>query len=177
MRWLTFLILLFFLFALQISHLGALPHGPHGDVPWPAIEYLPLLAVFYALFADDSAAPLAALLCGLAYDLGNKDYAGTNMIPLALSALLLFRIRLVLFRERPLIHALTTLLALLTFALLSTLARRLLGAPLAGKSLWSHFSFLAGNAVYTALFAPAFFWLFFRFEKLLGFSWRGPRRH
>jgi rod shape-determining protein MreD len=176
MRWLTFLILLFFMFALQLSHLGALPHGPHGDLPFPSIEYLPLLAVFYALFADQSAAPIAALLCGLAYDVGNHEYLGTTMIPLALAALLLLPIRTALFRERPLIHALVAFFILLTFAFLATLTRRLLGAPLAGLSPWTHFSFLAGSALYTALFAPAFFWLFFRFENLLGFAWRGHLR-
>ena len=56
MRWITFFILLYFMYALQIAHLGALPHGPRGDDFWPAIEFLPLLAVFYALFAADTAA-------------------------------------------------------------------------------------------------------------------------
>ena len=117
------------------------------------------------------------LFCGLAYDMGNHEYLGTTMIPLALAALLLLPIRTALFRERPLIHALVTFFVLLFFALLATLTRRLLGAPLAGLSPWSHFSFLVGSALYTTFFAPAFFWLFFRFEKVLGFVLPGHPRH
>jgi rod shape-determining protein MreD len=177
MRWITFLILLFFMFALQIAHAGALPFGPRGDVLWPTIEFLPLLAIFYALFANESAAPLAALFCGLAYDVGNHDYFGTNTIPLALVALLLLRIRLSVFREHAVTHAIMTFFGILLYAILAALYRQFLGAPLYAASFWAHFTFLAGNAAYTALFAPPLFWLFFRFPKLLGFSYQGPRTH
>jgi rod shape-determining protein MreD len=176
MRWITFLILLFLMYALQISHLGAWPHGPGGDVPCPAIEFVPLLAVFYALFANDSVAPLAAALCGLVYDIGNHDYLGTNMIPLALVGLALVRIRLSIFREHAITHAVMTFLAILAFGVLDTLARRLLGAPLYGAGMGSSFGIQAVNALYTALLAPFFFWLLFRLRRLLGFSYQGRRR-
>jgi rod shape-determining protein MreD len=176
MRWITFLILLFLMFALQIAHLGAWPHGPRGDEFWPAIEFLPLLAVFYALFANDAPAPLAAALCGIAYDIGNHDYLGTHMIPLALVALAVVRIRLSIFREHALTHAIITFLAILAFGILSALDRSLLGAPLHNASLGSHFGFFAGNALYSALFAPPLFWLLFRLQKLLGFSYQGAHR-
>src|SRR4051812_26979777 len=88
MRWITFFLLLYLMTALQWSHLGAIP-TKNGD--WPMIDFLPMLAVFYALFATDTAAPLAALFCGLAFDIGNEEFIGTNMIPMALVAWLLVR--------------------------------------------------------------------------------------
>jgi rod shape-determining protein MreD len=176
MRWITFLILVFFMLPLQMAHVGALPSGPRGDVFSPAIEFLPLLAIFYALFAGEAQAPLAALVCGAAYDMGNKDYVGTNMIPLALACLALVQVRTALFRERALTHALTTLFVLLIFAVLATVFRRVLGAPLAGLSMEAHGKYLAVNAAYTAAWAPGAFWLLLRLEKLLGFPGRGGRR-
>ncbi len=175
MRWITFLLLLYLMYALQVSHLGALLLGHTSDDPWPSIEYLPLLAVFYALFATESAAPLAALACGIMYDVGNKDFLGTTMIPLALTSLLLIKIRLLIFREHIISHIIMTLLALLTLALLSTIFRALLGAPLYANSLLLHFLHLAGNTLYTALLAPAFFKLFFLLKSLLGFTPTNPR--
>jgi rod shape-determining protein MreD len=175
MRWITFLMLLYLSYALQVAHLGALLLGHTPDDPFPAIEYLPLLAIFYALFATDTAAPMAALFCGLAYDVGNKDFAGTTMIPLALVALAIVKVRLSIFRDHAATHAVITFLGILLFAGLSALFRRMLGAPLYGASFWAHFLHLAGNALYTALLAPPAFWLLFRFPKLLGFTPQGPR--
>ena len=93
MRWITFILLLYFMTALQCRKFGAFPSGPHGDNFWPEILYLPMLAIFYALFAADAAAPLAALLSGAMLDLTSSEFLGTNMIPLALVAWVLVRIR------------------------------------------------------------------------------------
>ena len=77
MRWITFFILLLLADALQQSHFASIPH-PSNTTPWPAIEYLPMLAIFYALFAAEAYAPLCGLLCGIAYDLANgTDFVGT----------------------------------------------------------------------------------------------------
>ncbi|HUO09083.1 MAG TPA: rod shape-determining protein MreD [Phycisphaerae bacterium] len=178
MRWITFFILLFLADALQQSHFASIPHPSHTD-PWPSIEYLPLLAIFYALFASEAAAPLGGLCCGIAYDLANHtDFVGTSAVPLALTAWLVVRIRLSIFREHFVSQLLITLMAILTFALLCLMMRSIAHAPFEGQSLWTHFMTLAGNAIYTALVAPAFFWLFFRFPGLLGFTSHGPRtRH
>jgi len=182
MRWITFFLLLYLMTALQWSHLGAIPVRGND---WPMIDFLPMLAVFYALFATDSAAPLAALLCGLAFDIGNEDYIGTNMIPLALIAWLIVRIRLSIFREHFISQLVMTLIALLAYGLLSTTFRKLIGAPLEGgpfsgrsingNAFWTHLGHLAGNAVYTAIVAPVVFWLLFRIRHLLGFTSHGPR--
>jgi rod shape-determining protein MreD len=178
MRWLTFLILLYFMSALQSAQLGSLPAGHLLANNWPGIDYLPLLAVFYAMFAGEAAAPLAALACGAMYDLVQGDYLGTTMIPLALIALLILRIRLSIFREHIVSQMLMTLIALLIFAVLEAVFRRLIGAPLDGRGMWTHMGRLAGNAFYTALVSPLFYWLFFRFKMALGFTPHGSRtRH
>jgi rod shape-determining protein MreD len=173
MRWITFFILLYLAAALQFSHLGGVP-TKEGE-PWPFIEFLPLLAVFYALYAAETAAPLAALLCGLAYDIGNRDFFGTNLVPMALVGYGLVRIRLSIFREHFVSQVIMTLLAVFAFALLSALFRKVIGAPLDGKAAWTHFTYIAGNGVYTAIVAPFAFALLFRFHGLLGFSSHGPR--
>jgi rod shape-determining protein MreD len=172
MRWFTFLILLYFFTALQTSHLGGIPSK---DGLWPTIEFLPMLAIFYALYAVDASAPLAALVCGLAYDLRSGTFIGTNLIPLALVGWLIVRIRLSIFREHFISQLIITLLGVLAFALLSALFRRLIGAPLQRNAMAAHLGYLAGNAVYTALIAPLLFHALFRFHALLGFTQQGPR--
>jgi rod shape-determining protein MreD len=170
MRWIPFLILLYAMAALQQATLGAIPS--HS---WPMILFVPMLAIFYALYAADSAAPLAALVCGAALDLLSGEFLGTNLIPLALVAWLIVRIRLSIFREHAVSQVIMTLLAILAFAVFSSLFRKLIGAPLESASLWVHIGRLAGDAVYTSIAAPFFFWLFFRFQPLLGFSAHGSR--
>ncbi len=179
MRWITFFILLLLADALQQSHFASIPH-PNNTPPWPSVEYLPMLAIFYALFAAEAYAPLCGLLCGIAYDLGNHgaDLVGTTAVPLAVTAWLVVRIRLSIFRDHAISQLLITLMAVLLFALLCLPMRSLAKAPFEGHSIWTHFITLAGNAIYTALVAPAFYWVFFRFPGLLGFSSHGPRtRH
>jgi rod shape-determining protein MreD len=175
MRWLTFFILLYFMTALQNSRFGGIPQASDSGDIWPFIEYLPLLAVFYALYASEAAAPLAALICGLVYDLFKMEFIGTSLIPLALVGLLIVRIRLSIFREHFISQVVITLLGVLTFALLSVILRRLLGAPMQGHSMWAQFSVHAGNALYTAIVAPFVFYLLFRFHHLLGFTSHGTR--
>jgi rod shape-determining protein MreD len=173
MRWLTFFLLLYLMMAAQTSRLGGIPAT--GGAIWPFIEFVPLLAVFYALYASAEAAPLAALLCGLSYDLMMMDFVGTSLVPMALVGWLIVRIRLSIFREHFISQVVMTLLGLLTFATFSVIFRRLIGAPLEGNSMLSHLGYHAGNALYTAMVAPLLFYLFFRIQHLLGFTSHGPR--
>ena len=174
MRCIIFLILLYFLSALQSSHLGGMPYGSMGG-PWPSIEYLPLLAVFYAMFAAEAAVPFAALACGVMYDITQGDPIGTTMIPLALVMLMIVRIRLSIFREHVVSQMLLTLVALLALAVMEGVFRWGIGASLEGRSLWTQMGRMAGNAFYTALLSPVFFWVFFRFKQSLGFTEHGSR--
>lgn len=172
MRWIMFLILLYFMAALQFSKLGAFPSG--GNY-WPEILYLPMLAFFYALYAEDASGPLAALVCGLVYDLCNDEFIGTSMIPIGVTAWLIVRVRPSIFRENPISQMMVTLLGVLGFAVISAVFRNLIGAPLEGRSVWKHMGIVSGDAVYTAIVAPLIFWVFFRFRHLLGFSSHGAR--
>ena len=175
MRWITFAILLYLMTALESAHLGALPSANPMREPWPEVLFVPMLAVFYALYAAETAAPLAALVCGLMLDITDPSFLGTNAVPLAIVAWLIVRIRLSIFREHMISQVVMTLLAVLAFAFLAALFRKLIGAPLHGGGFWRQFGNLAGDAVYTAILAPLFFWFFFRFRQLLGFSSHGPR--
>jgi len=176
MRWITFFLLLYVTTALQCAKFAAFPSGPHGENFFPEILYIQMLAVFYALFAADPLAPLAALACGAVLDLtSGGDFLGTSALPLAIVAWVLVRTRPSLFREHMLLQMITTLLALLAFSFLDALFRTFFHAPLVGLSIHTHFFHLAGDAVYTAIAAPLFFWLFFRFQSLLGFTPHGPR--
>src|SRR5436305_2088277 len=167
MRWPPFLILLYLMTALQVSHFLGIPHR----TTWPLIEYLPILAVFYALYAAEGAGPICGLICGVMYDLSNgPEMIGTNAVPLALVAFLVVRIRLSIFREHFISQLFITLLAILTFGVLSIMMRVVVGGTLQGNSAWSHFVYVAGNGVYSCIVAPFLFWIFFRFQPLLGFS-------
>jgi rod shape-determining protein MreD len=182
MRWLTFFLLLYVMMAAQTSRLGGIPSTPAAGgaaigstVIWPYIEFVPLLAVFYALYASAEGAPLAALFCGLSYDLAQMDFVGTSLIPMALVGWLIVRIRLSIFREHFISQVVITLLGVLAFAAMSVVFRRLIGASLEGNSMIGHFGYHAGNALYTAMVAPVLFYLFFRIQHMLGFTSHGPR--
>jgi rod shape-determining protein MreD len=178
MRWIIFFILLYLAAMLHMSHLAAFPAGPTADGHFPEILYLPMLAIFYALFAADPAATIVALICGGVLDLlgGEKIFLGTDMIPLALVCWFIVRVRMSIFREHAVSQMMMTLFACLGFALLSTIFRKLVGAPFDDGAL-KHFGTLSADAVYTAIVAPAIFWVLFRFPGILGFTTHGPRGH
>ena len=175
MRWITFGILLYLMAALQVCRFGGIPVAAPGTGTWPYIEFLPMLAVFYALYAAEGAAPLAALLCGLATDVRTPELIGNSMVPLALVGWLIVRIRLSIFREHFISQVVMTLLAVLAYGVIGALFRSLTGGPLYQHSAWSQMGFVAGNAVYTAIVAPMVFFILFRFQGLLGFTSHGPR--
>ena len=173
MRWITFLILLYVMAAFQAGDLAA---QIHLNTHWPRVEFLPILAIFYALFAAENAAPFCGLICGLCYDiLMPGDLIGTHAVPLAITGFLVMRVRLSIFRERFASQLLISLLALLAYAVLETLMRVIVSAPLDGLSFWTHLGHEATNAVYSTIFAPFIYWLIFRFYPLLGFTSHGPR--
>ena len=89
------------------------------------------------------------------YDLSNgPEMIGTNAVPLALVAFLVVRIRLSIFREHFISQLFITLLAILTFGVLSIMMRVVVGGTLQGNSAWSHFVYVAGNGVYSCIVAP-----------------------
>jgi rod shape-determining protein MreD len=162
MRWLPFFILLYLAAALQVAELGRLTTGGYLR-----IEFLPLLALFYALFADEQLAPIAALICGLTYDLLSPNPLGTFSIALGLVALGILKIRLSVFRDQMISQLILSILALLAFAFLVAIVGGITGG-LAGQTLrvWRT---LSANAVYSGVLAPLFFWLLGRLNPMLGF--------
>ncbi|MEI8198214.1 MAG: rod shape-determining protein MreD [Phycisphaerae bacterium] len=175
MRWITFLVLLFFAAALQTARLGALAPVPQA---YPMIEYLPLLAVIYALFADEHQAPLAGVACGLVYDVFSQPF-GVHTIALGLVALSVVKIRMSIFREHIFSQFIMAFLAILIFGVLAAVLREL--TPLLvghGHSAYPFWPALGGsviNAFYTACVAPAVVWCLFRFAGLLGFHLKSSR--
>ncbi|MEI8195084.1 MAG: rod shape-determining protein MreD, partial [Phycisphaerae bacterium] len=111
MRWITFFVLLYFAAALQETRFGALSAATHA---YPIIEFLPLLAVIYALFADEHQAPLAGIACGLMYDIFSQPF-GIYTISLGLVAWLVVKIRMSIFREHLFSQFIMAFLAILIF--------------------------------------------------------------
>lgn len=176
MRWITFLILLYLFAAMDVARLGALG----GAAVNPRIAFLPLLAIFYALYAAEEHAPLAALICGALMDLLSAEPLGTAAVPLGLVAYGIVRIRLSLFREHLISQLAVTTLAVLAFGVLTMAMRlllpKLLGVPTTGLSAVETLKAFTFNALYTGVVAPAVFFVLFRFERLLGFTQRGTRQ-
>jgi rod shape-determining protein MreD len=175
MRWITFCILLYAATALQSARFLALSAYDH-----PAIEYLLLIGIFYALFAPEEAAPLCGFWCGLALDMISPGQAvGTAAAPLALVAYAVTIIRLSIFREHVISQIVVTLLGVVLFALLYGFLSAVVGGEPARllAVFWTVFRPLAVNAVYTAAAAPVLFWVLLRLKPILGFELaRGRKR-
>lgn len=172
MRWITFLILLAVMAAFQIARFLSVPHA--SSAPWPEIEYLVILTVFYALFADDQHAPLCGLAAGALLDLINPvAILGTSAFTLGLIAWAIVRIRLSIFRENLGSKIVMTVIAVIAYGFIAALLRTV--APQGGPTFWRQLLIMAGNAAYSGLAAPVLFWLFFKIRPLLGFGIHGPR--
>jgi rod shape-determining protein MreD len=175
MRWITFCILIYAAAALQAARFLALSVNDH-----PAIEYLPLIGIFYALFAPEETAPLCGFWCGLALDLISSDQPlGTHAVPLALVAYTVTKIRLSIFREHVVSQFIVALLGVLLFALLAGAFRAITDRE-ASQLIGTFFAVsraLAINAIYSAAVAPVIFWLLLRLKPILGFEVaRGRKR-
>jgi len=176
MRWISFTILLYVAAALQTTHLLAL-----STRDYPAIEYLPLLAIFYALFAAEDVAPLCGLWCGVAYDLiSTGQPLGTAAVPLALMTFIVVQIRSAVFREHFIAHMIVAVLGIMLFAFFSGLLRAALAGPDVARSamFWSVFFPLLINALYSGcIAAPLLFWPLRRLGPALGLDTPRGRKY
>jgi len=93
---------------------------------------------------------------------------------MGIMALMVVQVRLSIFREHFASQVVMTFLAIAVFAVLSIIMRKIVGGPL-GEGMGSYFWHVVVNGLYTALVAPLFYRLFFRFQGILGFSSHGPR--
>ena len=133
MRPIMFCILLYLMSGPRCRAPRALPFGANEE--WPVILFLPMLAIFYALFSAETM-PLTALACGAVIDLTTQQLVGTNMIPLALAAMLIAQSRTVIFREHAMAQMVMTFAGLVVFAALSVIYRKMI--RLARPRAWQH---------------------------------------
>ncbi len=176
MRWFSFCILLYLAAALQMAHLGAL--SEHG---YFHVEFLPVLVVFYALFADESRSLLCSLIVGLVYDLTSTSLLGTHIVILALVAWVISRVRMSIFRYNMISQTILTLLAVMftlsAADILAWLAPMLIGGPRPPEmSFWPTLGVVSSTGIYTAVLAPWLFKLAFLMGPLLGFESENRRR-
>jgi rod shape-determining protein MreD len=178
MRWIPFILLLYLAAGLQAGALLGFPHA-NTPLPWPTLQYVMLLVVFYSLFANEQLAPLAALAAGLALDLINPlDVLGTSTMAMGLVSLAIIAVRMSIFREHAASQIIMTILAVLLFAVVAGTLRSVgPGVPDTQVVLpfAKYFGLMSANAVYTGLLAPLVFWLLLQMRNLLGFAAHGGR--
>ena len=169
MRWITFFLLLYLATALQAAHLGQ-----WSEVGYFHLEYLVLVAIFYALFAEDDSALLAGFWSGLVYDLTSQSLLGTQALLLGLIVLGLVKIRKHIFRNNTLSQIVMTFLATIIFLLgrmaLESAVLWACGRPVNMGSPMQSVGVAFSSAVYTAVLAPFVFRLIFMLGPLLGFE-------
>ncbi len=169
MRWITFFLLLYLATALQAAHLAQ-----WSEVGYFHLEYLVLLAIFYALFAEEDSAILAGFWCGLVYDLTSQSLLGSEALMLGLIALGLVKIRKHIFRNNALSQIVMTFLAVIIFLVGRTAIDSgvswAFGQPGVAISPVLFAGVTFSSAVYTAVIAPLMFRLIFLLGPLLGFE-------
>ncbi|MEI7766346.1 MAG: rod shape-determining protein MreD [Phycisphaerae bacterium] len=163
MRWFAYVILLYVATAFQVARLGKISPGTY-----PQIEYLIILVLFYALYAPEDEAALAAIITGITYDLISTDIIGTQAIPIALLGWLVLRIRMSIFRDFFLSQALVALFAGILLALLSSIFK-CWSIPHAarlgfGSLVWQG----CANAGYTAIMAVPIIYVLDKLRPILG---------
>lgn len=169
MRWLTFFALIYIAAALQSAHLGQL--NTHG---YFHLEFIPLLAIFYCLYAERESALLASLLCGLVYDLTSQSLLGMEMILLGLMALGITKIRAHVFRNNIVSQIVIAFFAIMIFLFARMLLTNLI-LWTAGKTALipdnlPYSLIIFSSAAYTAVLAPLVFRGLFFLGGLLGFE-------
>ena len=174
MRWLTFFLLLYFATALQAAHLGQ-----WSEFGYFHLEYIFMLAVFYALFAEKDAALLACFWCGLMYDLTGQSIVGLEAILAGMIALGIISIRMHIFRSSVLGQMVITFLAVLLFlagrVLLGHLALYFAGRPVPIINGLAYAGVILSSSLYTAAVAPWIFRALFLLGDMLGFDMQHRR--
>ncbi len=174
MRWLTFFLLLYFATALQAANLGQ-----WSEFGYFHIEYIFMLAVFYALFAEKDGALLACFWCGLMYDLTGQTIVGLDAILVGMIALGIISIRMHIFRASVLGQMVITFLAVLLFlagrVVLGHLALYFAGRPVPIINILAYIGVILSSSLYTAAVAPWIFRALFLLGDMLGFDMQHRR--
>ncbi|MGC8625588.1 MAG: rod shape-determining protein MreD [Phycisphaerae bacterium] len=173
MRWITFFLLLYFATALQAAHLAQ-----WSEFGYFHIEYIFMLAVFYALFAEKNSALLAGFWCGLMYDLTGQSLVGLEAIVAGMIALGIVSIRMHIFRTSVLGQMVITFFAVLAFLagrlVLTHLALVLAGRPVPITNVLGDTGIILSSSLYTAVVAPWVFKALFLLGDMLGLE---PQHH
>ncbi len=173
-----FCILLYVAAALQSADFATLGGASHRH--YPQIEYIVILTIFYTLFGDERGAPLAAVWCGIFYDLIAGSPLGTHAIPLGLVGFGIVNVRLSVFREQITSQIILTLLAIIGFGVLSA-SLSWAAFKIAGPKdalpvpFWSTVGIYSVNGIYSCLIAPVLFWLLLKLRPMLGFNTHSRR--
>ena len=161
MRWLTFFVLAILAVSLQSTVANRLAW--HGLRP----DWVLVLVVFYALHARTDHAMLAGWVSGAIADLMTLERFGLVSLCYGVAAVLVCRVRDLLFTRHPLTHFTVTLGAALGVQVLWTVYRLVTGLPTGSLPG------LIGSSVYTALWAPPLHWMLLKTPRLVGV---GPGR-
>jgi len=169
MHWITFSILLYIAAALQSSHLGQL-----SETGYFHIEYLPALAVFYALLAERWSALAACFICGALYDITGDSLLGLQAILMTIAGYWIITIRMHVFRNnmisQGLITFFTVLFLLAARAVLAYVIIRLVGRREPQMPALTQTGIIFSSALYTAVVAPLLFKAMLLMGTLLGFE-------
>ena len=169
MRWITFFALLYIAAALQAAHLGQLNLTGYFH-----LEFIPLLAIFYSLYAERDSAMLAALLCGLVYDLTSPSLLGLEMVLLGLLSMGITNIRAHVFRNNFISQMVITFLTVTLFLygrmIISNLLLWTAGKHALVPTNLAICLIILSSAIYSAVLAPLLFRALFFLGALLGFD-------
>jgi rod shape-determining protein MreD len=169
MRWLTFFLLLYFATALQAAHLAQ-----WSELGYFHIEYIFMLAVFCALFAEKDSALLACFWCGLMYDLTGQSLVGLEAILAGMIALGIVSVRMHIFRNSVLGQMVITFTSVLLFLagrlLFGHLALAFAGRPAPFINIIQYIGIILSSSLYTAVVAPWVFRALFLLGDMLGFD-------
>ncbi len=169
MRWITFFGLLYIAAALQAAHLGQL-----NVTGYFHLEFIPLLVIFYSLYAERESAMVAALFCGLVYDLTSPSLLGLEMVLLGLLAIGITKIRAHVFRNnfisQMVITFFTTTLFLFGRMIISDLLLWTSGKHAMVPVNLTFSMIILSSAAYSAAVAPLLFRGLFLLGPLLGFD-------
>jgi len=175
MRWVPFVILVYLVIVVQTT-LGRLLTFPNTAIGPVGPDLAAIVAVFLALrLRDGVELGLAAWVLGLAVDLTSgvgSEFGGAvgpMALAYALAAVVIFRMREAMFRERPVVQVLLALIFCLlahgTWVSIQTVA---LGS---GQRSWARYwgtlKQAGALAVYTAALTPIGCWALGKFARFL----------
>lgn len=165
MHWFAFAILLYVVLVLQTTLAPAL--ATHAVRP----DFVIIMATYYAMMARPIDAVLSCWIIGFAMDLAGLSYngysnVGISAFSLGLIAMIVVRIRELIFRESPVTQLLLAFSIKLVFAMM--IGFHMLYVLGRGEELSHVFTTAFWAAVYTGMLAPYGHWMMRKLRPTLG---------